>query len=332
MQNIMSIFFILLLCVAMLLTLVIGGGLFDYHKSDAAGEAMARAFTFFEAIALALVLAGMLLICGARGGLPGASGLLAMCWYVGAISGLLVALHVLGAIRYGDRFQSLLQIAAIACPALLIAFCIWSFFPALRERIPMMTANLSLGLPILALSITAWSVMGPSLAAVAARRQAQQQAFAEANAKNQAVVTKIEALPDSTPLTQFLAFAEMPQDPNVYTNVDVRGAALARMRKLPNRQKDAETLLNQANTAALRNLADLDLQMTPALCEGARKSLHKAAEELKPATPTTAFDDSALNPYTINIGWLLENKCECKAEVEEIEQTIRLYPESFDRK
>jgi hypothetical protein len=72
--------------------------------------------------------------------------------------------------------------------------------------------------------------------------------------------------------------------------------------------------------------------MTPRLCAGARQSLTKAAEELKPPAPTTSFEEAWLDPYTINIRWLLENKCDCKAEVEALEQTIRLYPDSFARK
>ena len=332
MRQTMTVFFVLLLCIAVMLACVIGATLLDYRKSDAAGQGLATAFTFFEAVALAVLLAVLLVMGGAKGGLRGVSGTIAPLLYVGAVSGLFIALRILEKLQSGDRFQVLLRLVAMACPALLIVYSAWSFFPGLRERIPALAANLGISLPLLLLSATTWLVMRPANAAVAARRQTQVQAFADARRRDEALVAEIKALPDSSPLAEFLRYTETPANAAVNSQIDVRGAALARMSKLPHRQTDAETLLLQPDTRALRNLADLDLQMTPRLCAGARRSLNKAAEELKPATPTTAFEERALDPYTINIRWLLENKCDCKAEVDGLEQTIRLYPESFARK
>ena len=328
----MTVFFILLLGLTVLLALVIGAGVLDYHKSDAAGQGLARAFTFFEAIVLAVLLAVLLLMSGLSGGLRGASGAVAMVLYAGTVSALFIALRILEKLQPGDRFQSLLQLVVFVCPGLLILYSAWSFFPGMRERIPALGANLGIGLPLFALSVAAWAVKAPSNAATAARHQEQMQAFADAQRRDQALVAEIKALPADSPLTAFLPYTDVRLQGTINSQVDVRGAALARMSKLPNRQVDAEALLNQSDTRVLRNLADLDLQMTPRLCAGARKSLNKAAEELKPPGPTTSFEESSLDPYTINIRWLLENKCDCKAEVEGLEQTIRLYPESFARK
>ena len=332
MRKTMTVFFSLLLFVAAMLTCVIGAGLLEYHKSDAAGQGLATAFTFFEAIALSAILAVLLLMCGASGGLRGASRAVAPMLYVGTISALFIALRLLEKLQPGDRFQLLLQVAATASPALLILYSAWSFFPGLRERIPALAANAGIGVPLLFLCTAAWIVMGPARAATAAREQKQVQAFAEARRRDEALVAEIRALPDSTALAAFLRYLEPLSNSAVDSQIDVRGAALRRMSKLPQRQAEAETLLQQQDTRVLRNLADLDLQMTPRLCEGARKSLNKAAEELKPAAPATEFDERWLDPYTINIRWLLENQCDCKAEVDGLEQTLRLYPESFARK
>jgi hypothetical protein len=332
MRTTMTVIFILLLGLAALLALVIGASLFEYHKSDAAGQGMATAFTFFEAIIMAVLLAALLSMSGLSGGLRGASGAVAMVLYAGTVSALFIAVRILEKLQPGDRFQSLLQLVAVVSPGLLILYSAWSFFPGVRERIPAVGANLGIGLPILVLSVAAWVVKGPGDAATAARQQAQMQAFAEAQRRDEALVAEIKALPAGSPLAAFLAYTEARPQETINSQIDVRGAALARMSQLPNRQAEAEALLNQSDTRVLRNLADLDLQMTPRLCAGARKSLNKAAEELKPPTPTTNFEESSLDPYTINIRWLLENQCDCKAEVEELEQTIRLYPDSFARK
>jgi hypothetical protein len=328
----MTAIFILLLCLAALLVLVISAGVFDYHKSDAAGQGLATAFTFLGAIALAVLLAALLLMSGLSGGLKGVSGAVAPVLYAGTVSALFIALRLLEKLQPGDRFQWLLQVVVVVSPALLILYSAWSFFPGMRERIPALGANLGIALPLLVLSLAAWVVKSPSDAATAARDQAQVQAFAEAQRRDQARVAEIKALPDPSPLASFLAYTEARPQGTIDSQVDVRGAALARISKLPNRQADAEALLNQSDTRVLRNLADLDLEMTPRLCAGARKSLSKAAEELKPPAPGTSFEESSLDPYTINIRWLLENKCDCKAEEEALEQSIRLYPDSFARK
>ena len=332
MRTTMTIIFILLLSLAALLALVITATLLNFHKSDAVGQGFATAFAFFEAIALAVLMAVLLLMSGLNGGLRGYSGAVAMILYAGTVSALFIALRILEKLQPGDRFQSLLQLVVFAGPGLLILYSAWGFFPGMRERIPALGANLGIGLPLLLLSVAAWVVKGPSDAATAARQQAQIQAFADAQRHDQALVAEIKALPDSSPLAGFLPYTEARAQGTTNSQVDVRGAALARMSKLPNRQADAEALLNQSDTRVLRNLADLDLQMTPRLCAGARKSLNKAAEELKPPATTTSFEESWLDPYTINIRWLLENKCDCKAEVEGLKPTIRLYPDSFARK
>ncbi|HEY6967874.1 MAG TPA: hypothetical protein VJA94_01615 [Candidatus Angelobacter sp.] len=324
MRQTTTIVFVLLLCVAALLTRVIGGTVADFHKSDAAGQGLATAYTFFEAILLTVLLAVLLLMGAANGGLRGISGAVAPVLYASAISALFMALRILEKLADGDRFQWRLRVVAEACPWLLILYSAWSFFPGARDRIPGWVANLGIGVPLVVLASAAWMAKGPTNAASAAR----QQAFAEARRREEALVAEIKALPDNNALADFLRYTEVPS----IANVDVRGAALARMSKLSHRQTEAETLLQQQDTRILRILSDLDLQMTPRLCEGARTSLTKAATELRPATPTTTFEDKLLDPYTINIRWLLENKCDCKAEVDGLEQTIRMYPESFERK
>src|SRR5215470_8245386 len=91
----MTIIFILLLGLAVLLAVVISAGLLDYHKSDAAGQGLTRAFAFLEAIVLAVLLAVLLLMSGLNGGLRGASGAVAVVLYAGTVSALFIALSIL---------------------------------------------------------------------------------------------------------------------------------------------------------------------------------------------------------------------------------------------
>ena len=205
----MTVFFVLLLCIAVMLVCVIGATLLDYRKSDAAGQGLTTAFTFFEAVALAVVLAVLLVMAAANGGLRGISASIAPLLYVGAVWGLLIALRILEKMHPGDRFQFLLRLITMACPGLLILYSAWSFFPGLRERIPALLANLGLGGPLILLSVTAWVVMGPGNAAIAARRQAQTQAFAEARRRDAPTATCRNR--ESTPATSPALHAHAPE-------------------------------------------------------------------------------------------------------------------------
>jgi hypothetical protein len=319
----MTIFFSILLLLASLLIFAVAGMASDFHKSDAAGNAMAQGFAFLLAIVLWLLLGVLLLMSGARNKLPGISILITLALYVGAGSGYFVALNILKEAPAGDHFESVLRTVLMTCPWAIIFYCLWNFFPGVRAVIPTAAANCIAAVPLLVLATVPWLAQGPTNAIVAARRQAIQDAYD----KQQKLILAINALPPDTPLTAFLGYTEAPSS-------DASGAAISRMRTVPRRQGEAEELLRKQDTRLLRVVADLDVAMSPALCEGGRQSIRKLAEQFKPATPSPPFAsvEDKLNTYTTSIRWLRDNGCDCKEEIGIFEQTVRLYPESYPRK
>lgn len=319
----MTIFFSILLLLASLLIFAVGGMASDFHKSDAAGNGMTQGFAFLLGIVLWLMLGVLLLISGARNKLPVVSILITLILYVGAIAGYFVALNILKEMASGDRFESLLRIVVMVCPCGVILFCLWNFFPGVRTVVPTVAANCVAALPVLVLAAVPWLVKGPTNAAVAARRQAYQDAYDQ----QQKLIQTINALPADTPLTALLGYTDAPSS-------DASGAAISRMRTLPKRQSEAEDQLRKQDIRVLRVLADLDVAMSPAVCEGGRQSIRKLAEQFKPAAPAPPFAsvEDQLNTYTTSIRWLRDNGCDCKAEIAAFEQTVRLYPESYPRK
>src|SRR5579864_3147016 len=106
----MTVFFSILLCVALVMTAAVGGMVSDFHKSDAAGRGMTQAFATFASIFLWLLLGGLVVLCAVRGGFPGLGAVVALVLYVGAAAGHFAALSTLEHLESGDHFESLLRL------------------------------------------------------------------------------------------------------------------------------------------------------------------------------------------------------------------------------
>jgi hypothetical protein len=325
----MTVFFSILLCVALVVTAAVGGMVSDFHKSDAAGRGMTQAFAMFASILLWLALGGLVVLCAVRGGFPGVAALVALILWIGAAAGHFAALSTLEHLESGDRFESLLRLVINLAPFLVMACCAWNFFPGLRSLAPAAVVNGVAALVIACLAATPWIVKGPSDSMATARNQERQKAFNDKRAREEALIATIKNLPLDTPMAQFVPYTDVP----LREGSDSRQAAIARMRLLPKRQRDAEELLDKLDTRFFRLLDGLDLEMTPALCDAARKCLRNIVEQEKPPIPAPPFDsvESRFDSYTIVMRWLLEHGCDCKEEIAAFEQMVLLYPDSSPR-
>ncbi|HEV2689359.1 MAG TPA: hypothetical protein VGV35_12420 [Bryobacteraceae bacterium] len=325
----MTVFFSILLLMASVMTAAVGGMVFDFHKSDTAGQGLSRTYAAFASVFLWLLLCGVVILCGARGGFPGATVLLVIILYVGAAVAHFTALSIVGGLETGDPYESLLRLVVVAGPFVMILYCAWNFFPTLHSMIPPIVVNVLGGLLIALLAATPWLVKGPSNALTAARKDARLKAYQDEQARQKALIASIENLPLDTPLGNFLFYTDVP----LRQGSASRQAAIARMKLLPRRHRDAEELLEKLDTRLLRELQDLELEMTPALCQGGRKCARKWLEQIKPSNPAPSFEsiEDSLTSYSLGIQWLLKNGCDCKEEIAMFEQTVRQYPESSPR-
>jgi hypothetical protein len=106
------------------------------------------------------------------------------------------------------------------------------------------------------------------------------------------------------------------------------------MSKLPNRQAEAEELLEKGDLRVFEALDRLDLAATPRLCAGARSCLRREAEILRPSATAPTFDaaEARVNQAMRAVPWLLKSGCDARPEIGGVAASVRLYPESYPRK
>jgi hypothetical protein len=326
----MTVLFGFLFLLTCFLTLWVSSLVFTFNQSDPPGDAMSEGFAFLGAIVLWIIAAGLLIVCGMREGFEGPGPLIVLAFFIAAVSGHVAALNILSDLHKGDRFLSLLRCVTVAIPCAVLAFSAWSFFLPLRSIIPAGIAYSAFGLSMIAMSVIPWMVRGPSRA----DRAAKNKPFLEAWERQQQLIKEVDALPADTVFTDFLPYAYESYDRSTNVPDYLHSAAVGRMRRVPNRQAEVERLLNNSDARLLGDLDALDIQMTPAICEGGKKSARAAADKIAGSDLAPSFEDfeRSVTPYIVGIRWLAKNNCDCKPELASIEQTARRYPFSYPRK
>jgi hypothetical protein len=320
----MTVVFVLLLSFGCLLAIVVSALTSDFQGSDAAGNAMAQGFAFLGAIVFWIVAGILLLLCGARAGFSGVRVIAVIVAVTFAVTSQFMAMALLQNMRGGDRFETLLAVGASGTMFVVLLYAGWAFFT--RATFAPVALNMAAAVLLVATCSITWVAKGP----VEATNLARIQAWQAERAKDEALKDEVLALPASTPLVDFLKYTDVPPE----NDTEARRTALARMQKLPDRQAEVEDLLAKQDTRVLRQVRLLDVKATPKVCEGGKLTARKVAEMLKPAPTRATFDqvESTLNVYMDGIEWLKENGCDMKEEIGGIEQSIRMYPDSFSRK
>lgn len=320
----MTVVFVFLLAFAGLLTILVSALASDFHSSDAAGNGMAQGFAFLGAIVFWIVAAILLLMCGARAGFNAVRVVAVIAAFALAITSQFMAMSLLEDMRSGDRFESVLVAGVAAVMFVVVLYAAWAFFT--RGAAAPKIVNSIAGMLLVAASSLTWIAMGP----VQATNLGRIQAWEAAQAKDEALKNEVMALPASTPVADFLKYTDLPPE----NDTEARRTALARIQTLPNRQAEVEELLAKQDTRALRQLRMLEVKPTPKVCAGGKQTALKVADLLKPTPTRATFDqvESWLNTYMDGVEWLKENGCDVQQEIGAIEQSIRMYPESYPRK
>jgi len=315
---------------AAILTLVVASLTAAFHESDAAGQGLTKAFAFLAAIAVWILLGVLLLLCGTRGTLHGAASLAAAVFFLAAAASSFAALGALEDLQRGDGFEMPLRILVALLPLTVLLACVWAFFPALQTAISPRTGRLAAAAVLLALSSGAWIV------GVAARRETRQrelevsQRFEEGRREDARRIAEMDALPADAPMSVYLAYTQKTSE----RESDVPSAAITRMSKLPQRQAEAEELLEKGDLRVFEALDRLDLEPTPRLCAGARLCLRREADILRPSATASTFEaaERRVNEAMQAVPWLLKSGCDARPEIGEVAAAVRLYPESSPRK
>src|SRR5262249_9510841 len=134
-------------------------------------------------------------------------------------------------------------------------------------------------------------------------------------------------LTSDTPLWEWWDFA-LPGNP-------LREEALAAMRRLSARQIQAETMLEGGFDLPMTEIANLDLDATPALCSAARQFLLQHAASLRPPGPARAPPYAVVAPrleqYLPGLRWIGAHGCGVSEVVSAYEASARAYPDAPER-
>lgn len=331
----MTLFAVILILLAAIMTMGLGSNIAALHTSDPAGNGLLEAYSVFLAIAVWIIVCVLLLICGARDGFPHYSGFAMFLALVLGIAAQVMAMQVLISSKAQGAAATLLPIVTVAAPLLALIRAAWGIFPPLRSSIPEIAGSwapiiLLALIPLLPIPFYRAYLARESAAHTAAdrvRAQAQQQQNAQDEQRVQETLANIAALPADGELFSALVFCADP-DPRI------RDAARAKARAFTNRQPNAEALLAEGHEPTLREIPNFDLQPTPPLCNSAKKIL-AAKEQLKPFDndPIRIEDaEREIGAYIETMRWLLSQGCDCKAEISGLEQAVGRFADSERRR
>lgn len=323
----MNIVFILLLVITGALWLALFGCASNAHSSDGAGRGIAQALGLFFAIGLWLALAGVLGMSAAKHAFPRVSAFAVFALHPASVAAAIATLSLLGS-SYGPRW---LLAVALAPPALMLAYAATNYFvasrtPALVTVLPSVVWGVTA-----ALSLCPWPLMlkrsrenAVYVAQLAQQRQASLAADLEAKRREQQA--RFEKLTPESPLWEWLSLAE--------PETGFRDQALVGIRQLPRRQRDAEEMLAHGNAWVLKDLPSLDLQPTPALCEGARRCLIADANSYRQTVevpPSLSVLEPRIRALAPAVKWLIERGCDCSEVLAAYEAAAKTYSDDHYR-
>jgi hypothetical protein len=281
--------------VTLLAWLILLPGLTSLDSSDAAGNAMAQAFTALQVIIVWILLAIVASLCWAKGRMPAWAGLAALLLVPGSC---IAAFGALDLLSHPNMPPFAWPVLAIAAPApLIVAFCLWAMTPPLRARLPANVVSVAIWGAVAALSVS----VAPMQAMRAAVLQKQADALAAWRAE-------VDATPADAPLWQ-------------WTRLLGRGfydeeSVIDKIRKLDRRQSDAEAMLKRGDFP-LADLNRFDLDPTPAVCFGAKAELQAQVAPLAAAKPQARpYSDVAdkVDAALAAMSWLVGYGCDVHAE------------------
>jgi hypothetical protein len=297
------------------------------HGSDAAGNGMSQAFAFLLAVAVWGLLCVLLATAALGGEMP--------AWAKGAALVLhpvwgLASLATLQVLSNGEGRETWLLVVPMLAPLLVMGYALWAFLPSLHRVIPSGVAGGVVWGGVLALSVLPWPAVYRSARvreqeAVQRRAEDAIQTAKQAEQERGEWAARFEKLPKGAPLWEWRDFTEHGEE--------LRQRAFEGIRRLDRRQADAEELLDHGLAFPIQELPNLDLEITPSFCWKARAFLAGKLKALTPAVPGRPYswEKASVDPYLPGMEWLLDHRCDCRAEVAAMQAGVQAYPPAADR-
>lgn len=324
----MTASFTVLLAITALLWVGIVANAITIRSSDAAGNALSHAFGVLMVIALFVLLGIVVILAAVRGSMPVWMRLAAVVLIPASGAATVAAIEVLSQqTEWPVRWPLVVPILA---PAAVIALALWASVPALRGVASASVVGATLFGLLAMLSVAPWPLLrerarirraGPGeLQAIRVAKRAKW-----GNRDRDAERAQLESIEAESSLYAWLPFAE-PGSP-------LRDRALTAIQRLPDRQREAEEMVRAGNVAALREVPNLGVEATPALCEAAREAVAYHARRVEPDQGSPAYPPAARDVefYMPTIEWLVARGCDLDAALTALDTAARAFADAPER-
>ena len=298
------------------------------RSSDAAGNALSHAFGVLMVIALFVLLGIVVILAAVRGSMPVWMRLAAIVLIPASGAATVAAIEVLSQqTEWPVRWPLVVPILA---PAAVIALALWASVQALRGAASAGVVGATLFGLLAILSLAPWPLLrerarirraGPGeLQAIRAASRAKW-----GNRERDAERAQLESIEAESSLYAWLPFAE-PGSP-------LRDRALTAIQRLPERQREAEEMVRAGNVAALREVPNLGVEATPALCEAAREAVTYHARQVEPDQGSPAYPPAARDVefYMPTVEWLIARGCDLDGALTALDSAARAFAEAPER-
>lgn len=325
---VMTASFTVLLVVAVVLWLGTIVNSLTINASDAAGNALSHAFGVLMAIGLYTALGILLVLAGVRGEMSVWVRIAAVALIPASTAATIAAIELLS-----QRSEWPAQwpiVIPVAAPALLIGFALWNYLPSLRALMPASIFAPVVWISLTVLSVAPWPLLrerahvrGAGLGELQAIRAAKRAKWSAR--AHEAARAEFEAIEAGAPLYSWLPFTE-PGHP-------LRDRALAAIHRLPGRQSETEELVRSGNVNAIREVPNLGVEVTPALCSALREAITYHARQVRPDEVAPAYATSARDVefYMPTVEWVVSRGCTLDAALAELDTTARAYGAGAER-
>jgi hypothetical protein len=295
----------------------------DASSGYGAGDSLDAAFVAIFAIALWIVLAGLMLVAFKNGKMPEWAAIAALVLLPLSGHASFTAASI-----YATNHDWTWLVPVLA-PPVIVVYALWIRIPALVAALPEEFASALAGGALVALiAASAFASYLDELAAPA-RQEKLQAAYKEQLAEDAKTAAedrardeaRFAALGPDSPLSDYLEYlngsdARVPQA--------MEGARHARRR-----QADAVALLGeQDGLVHMREMWQLDIAATPALCAAYNAALGKSALKIDPSYSNRLGEAIDLEFQLPNLKWLVAQHCDLRDVLTDLAMRLRVVRDS----
>lgn len=313
---------IVLVLLATLLYVALIGSLADTRTSDAAGRGLAAAFAVIFGAALWIVLGILLMVASSKGKMPGWASIAALVLLP------LSAVAAFMAIELYTRNGGWPIIVLALLPPLFVMYALWARISALNVLLPAKPTSIFVGSAILILTSVPLIAGYLYFADEPSRRAKvdeayknflakQEQAMQETRARDTA---KFAALNENSSLREYVEF---------FYGTDARARqALDGARRVKSRHDDAIALLQDGKLIPMREMWQLDITPSAALCDAYRDALRREAAKIDRSRGDYLSIAMDLEFQLPNLKWLVTSRCDLSAALTDTAARVRAVADS----